>query len=106
VRERGFRPRRHGPRHRSLGKTAIPRIWNLIKESLVNYDPKNCSNCGGTFHEGFLFDHTHSGAAAGVWQADAPQKSFWTGIRAEKHKQHPIKALRCDRCGLLQLFAR
>ena len=67
--------------------------------------PTTCARCGGSLTEGYLLDRgTYDSPHTAEWVEGPPVKSFWSGL--EKGKQQiPVKAFRCDRCGLLEFRA-
>jgi hypothetical protein len=65
-----------------------------------------CAKCGGDMAEGFILDKTYGGAVAASWQADKPERSFWTGVKFIGKEQHPITVYRCQACGYLESYAK
>jgi hypothetical protein len=65
-----------------------------------------CGKCGGAMSQGFVIDRGYSWNYVGTWQAGAPRKSFWSGVRELKGGQLPVDTWRCDRCGYLESYAR
>jgi predicted nucleic-acid-binding Zn-ribbon protein len=64
-----------------------------------------CPKCGGSMEEGFLIENDHGGSrSVSQWQAGAPEKSFWLGIK-KRDPQYPIRSMRCGRCGFLENYA-
>ncbi len=63
-----------------------------------------CARCGGSLSEGFLLDQTQAYTVT-QWVEGAPVKSPWTGIKLKGRKVLPVLALRCERCGALDLRA-
>ncbi len=68
--------------------------------------PSTCARCGGALSEGFLLDHGHGNAPMPAeWVEDPPVKSFWTGLKLKDKEHIPVRAFRCERCGLLEFRA-
>lgn len=66
---------------------------------------RRCLRCDGRMAEGFVIDQGQYAAQVSTWQAGAPQKSFWSGIKQVKTSQKPVATFRCDRCGYLESYA-
>ena len=65
-----------------------------------------CPKCQGDMTAGFIIDFNMSQATAvSKWQEGAPQRSFWTGIKMDPERQHPITTYRCEQCGFLESYA-
>lgn len=56
--------------------------------------------------EGFVIDEGYGTAGVSTWQPGEPKKSIWTGVKQSKADQLEITTYRCDRCGLLESYAR
>jgi hypothetical protein len=72
---------------------------------MTGTDP--CPKCGGRMQEGFIvdrFDKIHRVVSA--WVEGTPQKTFWTGLRLKGRKTIEVRALRCDKCGFLESYAK
>jgi hypothetical protein len=55
---------------------------------------------------GFVPDRGHSNRITpDTWVAGEPEKSFWVGTKVKGKAQLEIHALRCPRCGRLELYA-
>ena len=63
-----------------------------------------CARCGGSMSEGFLLDQTQAYAVS-QWVEGAPIRSLWTGLKLKGKRVVPVLALRCERCGALELRA-
>jgi hypothetical protein len=72
-------------------------------------------NCGGQMMEGFIPDFSYVATWVAVWMPGEPslQKGWLEKFRTGFHGVHTdssavrmVEALRCDRCGLLQLYSR
>ena len=67
----------------------------------------SCPKCNGSMTEGFIVDQGDYGTAhVSTFQAGAPRKSFWTGLKQNKEDQLAVTTLRCNRCGFLESYAR
>jgi hypothetical protein len=56
---------------------------------------------------GFLLERLdHNSKAVTQWVAGAPERSFWTGLRLKNRMVLPVTTYRCERCGLLESYAR
>ncbi|MCA8955467.1 MAG: hypothetical protein KDC87_05300 [Planctomycetes bacterium] len=56
--------------------------------------------------QGFVVDNTYGGRSVSHWAEDAPQKSFWTGVKLPPGLLIPIGTFRCGSCGYLEQYAR
>lgn len=66
----------------------------------------SCPKCNGSMGEGFVVDQAYGTAHVSTYQAGEPRKSFWTGLKQDKKEQVPIVAMRCNRCGYLEHYAK
>lgn len=67
----------------------------------------DCPKCSGAMAEGFIVDHGDYGSAhVSTFQAGAPRKSFWTGLKQSTKDQIAVTTLRCNRCGYLESYAK
>jgi hypothetical protein len=65
-----------------------------------------CHDCGGHMKEGFLMDENHGGGTnVGSWLEGPPEKSIWTGVKKKGKAKYAIASYRCEKCGLLKLYA-
>jgi hypothetical protein len=55
--------------------------------------------------EGFLLDRTRNDRTNARWVEGAPRRSFWRGLDLRGRMSLPVTALRCPRCGYLELYA-
>jgi hypothetical protein len=39
-----------------------------------------------------------------TWVEGEPEKSFWSGTKTKGKRQLPVAALRCPRCGRIELY--
>jgi Domain of unknown function (DUF6487) len=73
----------------------------------MEQQPTKCVKCGGDMAEGFILDRImHGVAAVATWQADKPERSFWTGIKFQGKEQREITVYRCEECGFLESYAK
>lgn len=66
----------------------------------------NCPKCNGEMEQGFVLDMTYGAQRVSEWVRGAPEKSFWTKIKAPATGRIPIGTLRCTSCGFLESYAR
>ena len=67
----------------------------------------NCPKCSGSMTEGVILDRGDYGSTSvSTYQAGAPRKSIWTGLKQSKDDQVPITTFRCNRCGYLESSAK
>ncbi len=64
-----------------------------------------CAKCGGTMEKGFIPDFAYGGVLVGGRDAGAPKKSFFRRTAVSYKAGVPIGALRCGKCGVLELYA-
>ncbi len=62
-----------------------------------------CSDCGGAMQEGFILDFAQYERRQSVWVEGPPEKDFF-GVSLDK-PNYFIKAYRCEKCGVLKLYA-
>lgn len=55
--------------------------------------------------EGFLADASRPRVRVGQWAEGAPAYRFLDVLRMRGRRRVPIRAMRCTRCGLLELYA-
>ena len=73
----------------------------------MDQTPSRCPKCDGAMEQGFILDLMQGGQVASRWAAGAPQKSFWTGLKAAtEDKVIPVGTFRCASCGFLESYAR
>ena len=66
-----------------------------------------CPRCGKRMQAGFLLERLdHNSKAVTQWVVGAPERSFWTGLRLKNRMVLPVTTYRCERCGLLESYAR
>ena len=57
--------------------------------------------------EGFVIDKGQADSPGTQdWIEGRPEKSFWFGIKTKGRDKHPVKAMRCERCGFLEFYAK
>ncbi len=65
-----------------------------------------CPKCAGPMSAGFIIDHGDMNyASTTIWQAGAPETSFWTGLKSDGRLQRQVETFRCDACGYLESYA-
>ncbi len=67
-------------------------------------NPK-CSDCGASMEAGFLADHAQSGFQQSRWVKGGPEKNWLAGVKVKGKAQYAVEACRCQRCGLVKLYA-
>lgn len=65
-----------------------------------------CTKCNGDTVEGFIPDQAYGAVARASFVDGDPEKSFWRGIKLEPGKMMPLSAVRCTRCGYVELYAK
>ena len=63
-----------------------------------------CPKCSSEMVQGFIVDW--KAGRVDNWVEGAPEKSFWTGIKADPEKCIPVGTFRCTVCGFLESYAR
>jgi len=63
-----------------------------------------CSECGGKMENGIIVDVGH-GYDSSYWMEGSIEKNWLGVLKTDKKKKHYISAFRCERCGLLKLYA-
>lgn len=67
-----------------------------------------CPKCQSPMSEGFMLDKApgHGRAATfAEWMAGPMQFSFFGGVKVRNRRRLPVRAMRCDNCGFLELYA-
>ncbi len=65
-----------------------------------------CSKCGFEMETGFLLELGDGNyRMQGSWMEGQPERSLFFGLKLKSKRILPIKALRCKRCGFLELYA-
>ena len=72
---------------------------------MTTMDTPKCADCGILMKEGFLLDHGHGEKYASKW-VQGPIQKGWLGIKTRGRASYPIVSYRCERCGMLKLYAR
>jgi predicted RNA-binding Zn-ribbon protein involved in translation (DUF1610 family) len=67
----------------------------------------NCSKCGTTMEDGFLYGTDPRGGAvsSSEWVEGEIQRSLWTGINTKGREHHAVVTFRCPSCGYLEAYA-
>ncbi len=69
--------------------------------------PLECPKCHGRMHVGYILERGHGDRrAAAAWIEGAPEKSFWQGLKTTGRQVFETRTWRCERCGLLESYAR
>ena len=67
---------------------------------------RECPICKVNLDDGFMIDRGHGDRTKpATWVEGEPESSFWTGTRTKGKKQLTLAALRCPRCGRIELYA-
>ena len=65
-----------------------------------------CSRCGKEMVVGFLLDMAHGAAMQSHWvEGRAEKRTFVGGVKIRKKRKMFIDAMRCESCGLIELYA-
>lgn len=78
----------------------------------MNQQPTKCLKCGGEFKPGILIDRFDRNP---IWdyadqmewvEGESTARSSWTGaIKLKGRARRKVRALCCDNCGALELYA-
>jgi hypothetical protein len=63
-----------------------------------------CADCGGRLEEGSVADYGRSTTRSSEWTGGPLVTTTWTGA-VKNGRRLAITAYRCERCGLLRLYA-
>ncbi len=65
-----------------------------------------CPRCQGGMQEGFIVDSGMAATGVANWYAGPPKmRSFGRGIELVDSQLKHVKALRCEQCSYLELYA-
>ena len=64
-----------------------------------------CPKCQGSMVEGAMVDQGYGQSFVAAWQEGAPNVSRWFGLKVRRKQLVPTRALRCNRCSYLELYA-
>jgi hypothetical protein len=64
-----------------------------------------CPKCQGAMEEGFILSERETYRRAAGWLTGAPKRSLLLGLKLP-HKPIAIQSWRCQRCGLLENYAK
>jgi len=68
-------------------------------------EARHCGKCGGRSAEGFVLDMGYGEMKPTRWQEGTP-KIGWTGsVKIDKKELKPLRAVRCERCPLVEFYA-
>ena len=65
---------------------------------------KSCPDCREEMVEGFILDMTYGGQLVPRWLEGRPEKSMWTGVKAQGKECRAVETYRCRKCGLLRSY--
>jgi hypothetical protein len=71
----------------------------------IGMNNRECPACRVRLEDGFMMDRGDRDRvkpATGV--EGEPEKSFWSGTKTKGKRQLPVAALRCPRCGRIELY--
>ena len=66
--------------------------------------PSKCPKCDGTMQNGFIADADRRTIIQ--WVAGAPVRTFWMGLQVRDKTKYDVRTYRCERCGLLESYAK
>ena len=67
----------------------------------------SCPRCQAAMDAGFVLDRGHySKLDEQRWVEGEPVKSIWTGIKTKGRESFAVVTYRCEKCGLLESYAR
>jgi predicted nucleic-acid-binding Zn-ribbon protein len=65
-----------------------------------------CPKCASPMEEGYMLDLGHLNVGNRLrWVSGLPETGFWGVLKVRGRKQKATLALRCVRCGFLEIFA-
>jgi len=65
-----------------------------------------CPACGVRMEEGFIADRGQGDRIKpDTWVEGKPEVTFWSGAKVKGRKRVEVTALRCPRCGRVELYA-
>jgi len=66
-----------------------------------------CSECGGRLQVGCVPDHIYGYGMVDptIWVEGKFERTFWGALKTKDRKIYYVHAYRCERCGLLKLYA-
>jgi hypothetical protein len=65
-----------------------------------------CLRCHTRMQDGYVVDSSESGFRQQIWHPGSPVRSFWVGLKMDKHRCLPVTTLRCPNCGYLESYAK
>ncbi|MEJ2239276.1 MAG: PF20097 family protein [Gemmatimonadales bacterium] len=66
---------------------------------------KECVACGVRMEQGFIADRGQGDRIKpDTWVEGKPDVSFWSGAKIKGKERFEITALRCPRCGRIELY--
>ncbi len=64
-----------------------------------------CAKCQGRMSEGALVDTGYGAYSVLDFQPGKPSVSRWFGLQVRRKELLPTRAMRCERCGYVELYA-
>jgi len=65
-----------------------------------------CPKCAGRMAEGFVLDRRNGVArTAAAWIVGSLEQTMFGNARLDGRKQLPLRGLRCEACGFVELYA-
>jgi predicted nucleic-acid-binding Zn-ribbon protein len=68
-------------------------------------DTVKCPKCSGTMAEGSMPQYRKGAVILSEWLEGAPEKRAFFGVKIDGKNGYEIKAMRCESCGFLELYA-
>ena len=73
---------------------------------------QECVDCGAELEDGFILDVSMAAGFKSSWHPGKPDDKtildflkYGPGVKHDRSQLIPIRALRCTKCGLLNLYA-
>ena len=71
----------------------------------IGMNNRECPACRVRLEDGFMMDRgDRDRVKPAIWVEGEPEKSFWSGTKTKGKRQLPVAALRCPRCGRIELY--
>jgi hypothetical protein len=65
-----------------------------------------CPKCAGEMQSGFVLDRNRYVESLGEWAVGEPRSNGWGGFKLPTGRRFPIRGVRCEGCGFVELYAR
>lgn len=70
----------------------------------------SCGKCGGQMSKGFIADRSQVSFLKGFWVEGEPINASFLGLKGEdlevcNRNKFVLRALRCDKCGFVEIYA-